>query len=125
MNRFALVAVAATLLAGGAARAECSYPPFAFFPDKGGVVTVNMTAVAGTPCTHNFREGPGYRFTSVEHLPVGPEHGRMRKLGRARYVYTPKAGYDGSDAYMFRICATKAKAWGCTQIAFLVDVKAR
>lgn len=125
MKRIALIAAVAAFLGAGAARAECSYPPFEFFPEKGGAVTVNMTAVAGTPCTHNFKEGPGYRFTAVERLPVGAEHGRMKKLGRAHYVYTPQAGYSGSDAYMFRICATKGKAWGCTSIAFLVDVKAR
>ena len=121
MSRLALAAVIA-FLAAGAARAECQYPVFDFFPEKNGGVTVDTVAVAGTPCTHNFGEGPGYRFTSVA-VALRPEHGRLVKQGRARFVYTPRAGYVGKDAYMIQICATKGEQKGCSGVAFLVDVR--
>ena len=122
MSRTALAAAAVALLAATGARAECKYPVFDFFPEKNGGVTVDTVAVAGTPCTHNFREGPGYHFTSVG-VALKPEHGRLAKQGGARFVYTPTAGYAGKDAYMIQICATKGEQKGCTGIAFLVDVK--
>ncbi len=122
-NCWSVLLVAAFGLASGAARAECSYPRFDFFPEKNGGVTVDNTVIAGTPCTHNFAEGPGYRFTSVG-VDLKPEHGQLKQAGRARFVYTPQAGYSGNDAYMFRICATKGPQKGCTGIAFLVSVKA-
>jgi len=122
MSRVALAVAMLTLLVAGGARAECKYPVFDFFPEKNGGVTVDTIAVAGTPCTHNFREGPGYRFTSVD-AALEPEHGRLSKQGRARFVYTPKAGYSGKDAYMIQICATKGEQKGCSSIAFLVEVR--
>ena len=122
---FAILRAALTLslfAAAGAARAECNYPRFDFFPEKNGGVTVDMVAIAGTPCTHNFGEGPGYRFTSVD-VSLRPEHGRVVKQGATRFVYTPKAGYMGKDAYMFRICARKGEQIGCSAIAFLVEIR--
>lgn len=122
MLRLPLAAAAVTIFAAGGARAECKYPVFDFFPERNGGVTVDTIAVAGTPCTHNFKEGPGYRFTSVG-VALAPDHGRLSKQGRARFVYTPKAGYSGKDAYMIHICATKGEQKGCSAIAFLVDVR--
>jgi len=123
MSKLAIAAAAAALLSASAARAECSYSAFDFFPEKNGGVTVDNVVVAGTPCSHNFGEGPGYRFTSVA-VALRPEHGSIVKRGGARFLYTPRAGYVGKDAYMFTICATKGAEKGCTAIAFLVDVRA-
>lgn len=122
MSRIVRAASAIVLFAAGAAKAECKYPVFDFFPEKNGGVTVDLVAVAGTPCTHNFGEGPGYRFTSVG-VALRPEHGSIARQGGARFVYTPKSGYSGKDAYIFRICATKGEEKGCSAIAFLVDVR--
>ncbi len=123
MSRIALaVAVVVALFAAAPARAECTYPVFDFFPERNGGVTVDTVAVAGTPCAHNFGEGPGYHFTSVA-IALKPEHGRLQRQGGARFVYTPTSGYSGKDAYMIQICATKGAQKGCTGIAFLVDVR--
>ena len=121
MSRNVLAAAAVLFLTAGAAQAECKYPVFDFFPEKNGAVSIDMVAVAGTPCTHNFGEGPGYHFTSVG-VALRPEHGSLVKQGGARFVYTPKAGFAGKDAYMINICATKGEQKGCSALAFLVEV---
>jgi len=122
MSRTALAAAVAAFCAATGAKAECKYPVFDFFPERNGGVTVDAVVIAGTPCTHNFAEGPGYRFTSVG-VALKPEHGRLVKQGGARFVYTPRADYSGKDAYMIHICATKGEQKGCTGIAFLIDVR--
>ena len=124
MSRPTLAAAAALLLSASAAQAECKYPVFDFFPEKNGGVTIDTVAVAGTPCTHNFGEGPGYHFTSVG-ISLKPEHGSLLRQGGARFVYTPKAGYAGKDAYMIQVCATKGAQKGCSALAFLVEVTKR
>jgi hypothetical protein len=115
-------AVAGMALLSLPARAECSYPPFDFFPDKGGGVVVEMTVKAGTTCSHNFAEGPGYRFTSIG-VDRAPEHGVLRKTGPFRYVYTPSGGFKGKDAYIVKICATKGAAKGCSVVAYVATVQ--
>jgi len=73
-------------------------------------------------CTHNFAEGPGYKFTSAA-IERRPEHGTLRKEGAFRYVYRPDAGFRGKDAYLVKICATKGDAKGCSTIAYVVTLE--
>lgn len=44
---------------------------------------------------------------------------------RARFVYTPTAGYSGKDAGMIWIRATKGEQKRCSSIGFLVEVRNR
>jgi hypothetical protein len=104
------------------ADAACTYPTFDFFPEKNGSVVVEMKVTDGTSCTHNFAEGPGYKFTSVG-IGLPPEHGALKKEGKNRFVYRPAAGFKGNDAYMMQICATKGAAKGCSSIAYLATVE--
>jgi hypothetical protein len=93
------VAAVSLVLFAAPARAECVHPTFDFFPEKNGGVVVNMKVSDGSQCTHNFAEGPGYKFTSVS-IHLQPEHGSLKREGAYRFVYRPAAGFTGKDAYM-------------------------
>jgi hypothetical protein len=111
----------ATLFLSLSARAECIYPAFDFFPERGGAVVVDIRVTGGTSCTHNFAEGPGYKFTSAA-IERRPEHGTLKKEGAFRYVYRPDADFKGKDAYLVKICATKGDAKGCSMIAYVITL---
>lgn len=104
------------------AQAACVYDNFIFHPEKNDGVVVDTVVDAGSSCTHNFAEGPGYKFTGItfEHAP---EHGKLVNTGVNRFVYTPNQGFTGKDAYIFKICATKDGQKGCSVVGFVPEVK--
>ena len=122
MTKDLLLTLAATLLLSLPARANCTNPTFDFFPERGGAVVVETMVTGGSSCSHNFAEGPGYKFTAAA-IERRPEHGTLRKEGAFRYVYRPDAGYKGKDAYLLKICATKGGAKGCSTIAYVVTLE--
>jgi hypothetical protein len=122
MNKSCLLAIAAIVALAAPARAACNYPSFDFFPEKNGGVVVDEKVTDGAPCTHNFAEGPGYKFTSVG-IDRMPEHGSLKKEGVNRYVYRPAAGFTGKDFYGVKICATKDGLKGCSTIFYVATVE--
>ncbi len=114
--------VALIALFPASARAECIYKPFEYFPEKNDGVVVELIVKSGTTCAHNFKEGPGYAFTSVT-FERSPEHGSLGKAGALRFIYRPARSFKGKDAYMFKICATKGGQKGCSAIAFVATVQ--
>jgi hypothetical protein len=119
----AIYAVAALLvLLPVTARAGCTYKPFDFHPEKNDGVVVESIIDAGSSCTHNFGEGPGYKFTGIS-FEHEPDHGKLVKAGPNRFIYTPDKGFTGKDAYIFKICATKGALQGCSAVAFVAEVK--
>jgi hypothetical protein len=77
-NRWFAVA-ALLLLFAAPARAGCLYKTFDFHPEKNDGVVVDAIVDAGSSCTHNFAEGPGYKFTGI--TLEQPEHGKVVKAG--------------------------------------------
>jgi hypothetical protein len=120
---YRLLPVAALLvLLPVSARAACVYKPFDFHPEKNDGVVVTSIVDAGSSCTHNFGEGPGYKFNGItfEHEP---DHGKLVKAGPNKFIYTPDKGFTGKDAYIFKICATKGALKGCSAVGFVPEVK--
>lgn len=104
------------------ARAGCLYKPFDFHPEKNDGVVVDVIVDAGSSCTHNFGEGPGYKFTGIT-FERKPERGTLVKADRTRFIFTPDPGFKGKDFYLFKICASKDAQKGCSTVAFVVEVK--
>ena len=118
-----LLPVAALLaLMPVSAHAACVYKPFDFHPEKNDGVVVDVIVDAGSSCTHNFGEGPGYKFTGIS-FEHEPDHGTLVKAGPTKFIYTPAKGFTGKDAYIFKICATKGALKGCSAVAFVPEVK--
>lgn len=122
MSHRLAAAAALLMLMPVAAQAACVYKPFDFHPERNDGVVVTSIVDGGSSCTHNFAEGPGYKFTSItfEHEP---DHGKLVKAGRNRFIFTPDKGFTGKDAYLFKICATKGAQKGCSTVAFVPEVK--
>ena len=120
--RRGLLVLAVLLAAAPAANAGCLYKPLDFHPEKTDGVVVDVIVDGGSSCTHNFGEGPGYKFTGISLLRE-PEKGKVVKSGASRFVYTPNKGFTGKDAYIFKICATKGAQKGCSTVAFVSQVK--
>ena len=77
---------------------------FEFHPDKNDNVVVTSLVDAGSSCSHNFAEGPGYHFDSVT-IDRAPEHGELKQTRDTRFVFTPNPRFPGKDFYLFKICA--------------------
>jgi hypothetical protein len=125
MMRFRPIATLAFLVvlaSGSTTRADCTYKSFDFHPEKNDGVVVDSIVNAGSSCTHNFTEGPGYKFTGIT-LEREPENGKLVRAGANRFVYTPNKGFTGKDAYLFKICAIKGAQPGCSTVAFVVEVR--
>jgi hypothetical protein len=116
------LALLAALASGAIARADCTYKPFDFHPEKNDGVVVDSIVDRGSSCTHNFAEGPGYKFTDIT-FERKPESGKLVRAGATRFIYTPNTGFRGKDAYLFKICAIKGAQTGCSTVAFVVEVK--
>jgi len=117
-----LTVTALLMLLPVSARAGCLYQPFDFHPEKNDGVVVDVIVDAGSSCTHNFGEGPGYKFTGIT-FERKPERGTLVKTDRTRFIYTPDPGFKGKDFYLFKICATKGAQKGCSTVAFVSEVK--
>lgn len=122
MSHRLLTVAALLVLLPVSARAGCLYKPFDFRPEKNDGVVVDVIVDAGSSCTHNFGEGPGYKFTGIT-FERKPERGTLVKTDSNRFIYTPDKGFKGKDAYLFKICATKGALKGCSTVAFVAEVK--
>jgi hypothetical protein len=85
------LALLAALASGAIARADCTYKPFDFHPEKNDGVVVDSIVNGGSSCTHNFAEGPGYKFTDIT-FEREPENGKLVRAGATRFIYTPNKG---------------------------------
>jgi lipoprotein NlpI len=56
-------------------------------------------------------------------VDLEPEHGELKRDGDA-FRYSPSPGFEGKDAYLFKICADKGKTSGCSVVSFVVKVEA-
>ncbi len=112
---FALVSVSA-------ARAECSFSPYTFFPDRNDRVHVIVHTDAASFCDNSFREGPGYHFTTVSVVQV-PPHGLIATLGPHHFTYHALPNFSGQDRYTIRACATVGVRKGCSTLVYDVTVR--
>lgn len=86
---YSLIAAAVSIvLSAAAAKADCAFSPFAFFPDRNDRVEVNVVTDGRSFCDNSFREGPGYRFTDVRVI-AAPPHGLIATLGRTVSLIAP------------------------------------
>ncbi len=116
------LAAAMLALAPPPAYAACTYKPFVFHPEQNDAVVVEAIVNAGTSCVHQFGEGPGYKFTGLT-FEREPEHGKLTKVGPYWFFYVADKGYNGKDAYTFKICASKGELKGCSAVAVVATVK--
>jgi hypothetical protein len=122
MKKLVLTVFPLTIWLSAAAHAECTYTPHEFFPEKGGGIVVDTHVTDASKCTHNYAEGPGYKFTGSA-IELRPEHGTLKKEGPYKYVYRPAEGFKGKDAYMVKVCATKGDLKGCTHIGYVATLE--
>jgi hypothetical protein len=117
-----LVATTIALLGAGAAKADCSLGPFAFFPDRNDRVQVAEVTDDKSFCDNSFREGPGYRFTGVS-IVKAPPHGLIATLGPNHFAYHSMPNFKGSDQYTIRACAVVGARRGCSTLIYNVTVR--
>lgn len=122
MTRARILFALPLLLAAGAARAECQFSPFSFFPDRNDTVRVRVTTDNASFCDNSFREGPGYTFTDVRVLKY-PPHGIVATTGANRFAYRAMPNYRGRDQYTIRACATVGARKGCSTLIYDVTVR--
>lgn len=104
------------------ATAGCAFSPYAFFPDRNDRVRIQVQTDAESFCDNSFREGPGYRFTSVTVAKL-PRHGVIATLGESHFAYHAFANYRGPDEYVIRACADVAGRRGCSELTYEIAVR--
>ncbi len=120
--RLPTAATLVALLSVATARAECSFSPYAFFPDRNDRVRVVVETDAVSFCDNSFREGPGYHFTKVSVVQV-PPHGLIATLGPNHFAYHALPNFSGPDRYTIRACATVGARKGCYTLIYDVRVR--
>ena len=112
------------LCAGGsAAKADCHFSPFAFFPERNDHVHVGVVAESRSFCAMAFKEGPGYTFTSAS-FGKAPPHGVLAKTGATSFAYRSFDNYHGPDQYSVKLCAEKSDGRkGCSTLIYDVTVQ--
>lgn len=119
----ALAAVlAATISLPNAARADCHFSPFSFFPDRNDTVDVEVRVTAGSTCVMGFREGPGYHFTRADFVS-GPSLGILAQTGPTQFTYYTLRYRKGADSYAVRICAVVHGRKGCSILRYNAEVE--
>ncbi len=107
-TRWPTVAALLVLLPVLGACWQCVYQPFDFHPEKNDGVVVDALVDAGSSCTHNFGEGPGYKFTGITfHAQAGARH--AGETTAHRFIYTPDPGFKGKDPTCSRSAPPKAR----------------
>ena len=117
-----LLAIALFAAMGAAASAECTFSPFAFFPDRNDFVRVKVATDDKSFCDNSFREGPGYQFTRVT-IQKPPPHGIIATVGPNHYTYHAFPNYRGQDQYAIRACANVGTRKGCSTLIYDVTVR--
>ena len=102
--------------------AVCSFSPYAFFPDRNDRVQIQVQTDAESFCDNSFREGPGYRFTSVT-VATPPKHGVIATLGENHFAYHAFAHTHGPDEYVIRACADVGGRLGCSKLTYEIVVR--
>lgn len=115
----ALLATAATLTA---ARANCAFAPYAFFPDRNDTVHIDVQTDEKSFCDNSFLAGPGYRFTRVS-VAKAPPHGIIATIGEHHFAYHSLPNFHGADQYAIRACAIVGKRKGCSTLIYDVNVR--
>ncbi len=103
------------------ALAKCSFSPYEFFPDRNDHVRIQVQTDVESFCDNSFREGPGYRFTSVTVAKL-PKHGLIATIGANHLAYHAFPNYKGPDEYVIRACAVVGERQGCSKLTYQVVV---
>jgi hypothetical protein len=123
MSGIALAAMSlGSLLPLSGALARCAFSPYEFFPDRNDHVKIQVQTDAESFCDNSFREGPGYRFTSVTVARL-PSHGLIARLGENHFAYHAFPNYSGPDEYVIRACAIVGQRRGCSKLTYQVVVR--
>jgi hypothetical protein len=114
--------LALCLLVPTAAKADCIFNRYSFQFGTAPVGPVIVSATQGS-CDAMFTGGLRVTYSSLR-LVSPPRSGsfRVHQSGLG-FIYTPRPGYAGPDAFSVEVCGTAATSKGCTRINYAVDVK--
>jgi hypothetical protein len=119
----ALATFTALLLGMTAAQARCSLQKFSFpFGEPGASGNTTMTVSDGGPCNIKLREASTSVFKSISVI-TRPNHGSVRAPNPANVTYTPRAGFQGQDNFVFSVSGTKNGVRSSARIAVSVSVE--
>jgi hypothetical protein len=119
-NSITVVAFFANLIAT-AAYADCSTVPVKFRIETNAVLTTTGTT-DGAPCQHVFTSKDVRYENSV--IEKQAKNGKLEKQSLTTFVYTPKKGFKGKDAYSVKMCGYSSRNEpGCVTITYEIEVK--
>jgi hypothetical protein len=82
---------------------------------------MRIRAQANSSCSANFRAGGNMIFKRL-YLVSPPQHGTIQLIEGGKYIYTTRAGYQGSDSFMLRICGNEGGYDGCADLQYAVAI---
>jgi hypothetical protein len=105
----------------GDAYAECSTVPVKFRIENNSVLTTTG-ATDGAPCRNVFTsKDVRYENSTIEKKA---KNGKLEKENLTTFVYTPKKGFKGKDAYSIKMCGYSSRNEpGCVTITYEIEVK--
>lgn len=103
------------------AYAECSTVSVKFRIENNSVLTT--TGITdGASCQHVFTSKDVRYENSV--IDKQAKNGKLEKQSLTTFVYTPKKGFKGKDAYSVKMCGYSSRNEpGCVTITYEIEVK--
>jgi hypothetical protein len=103
------------------AYAACSTVPVKFRIENNSILTTTG-ATDGAPCRNVFTSKDVRYEKSV--IEKQAKNGKLEKESLTTFVYTPKRGFKGKDAYSVKMCGYSSRNEpGCVTITYEIEVK--
>jgi len=117
----ALLGLAAAALLSSAARADCNVDSEPFFMHLQDTTkhTINTDPKG---CELNFATDGKTKFRSAA-VVSQPKSGKVAKVAGLEFVYHPKPGFKGTDAFTMKVCGSTPAGKGCSTLNYVTVVE--
>jgi hypothetical protein len=102
------------------ARATADCPILADIADWGENSTADISVASGGSCLFPIRMRG---TTSDSYIEKKPAHGKLKKIDKTSYRYTPKRKYKGSDTFVIKATGQGPSASGTSVITVNATIK--
>ena len=117
----AALGMLSTMALTSAARADCNVDSEPFFMHLQD--TTKHRIVTDTKgCELNFATDGKTRFKSAA-IASPPKNGKLAKVAPLEFVYQPRPGFKGLDAFVMKVCGSTAAGKGCSTLNYVTTVE--
>ena len=115
------LATAVGLMLAVPAMAQCDIESEPFFMHKNDKSN-HRIATDSSGCELNFSTDAKTKFHSAT-VTTRPRNGKLVKIAHLEFVYHPRPGFKGEDAFAMKVCGASMAGRGCSLLNYSASVK--